>query len=1207
MIDEIVEFNVEDEFVLVLPANTHREASVIQSARADIRKELVEAVVASNPSRQKMTSRREAAHNHLIDNHGIPRNDSIYIELQCSVASYPNRHIYTAESCSLSEVKKHIRGNAGLNVRLLDYPLKTPLLKWKDMHAIQIFVPHFRGDCRPRVGLSNEYQSPLYGEELDQQFRQVKDDHLQTVELRLVNEQKKSAHLESKVTQLSNISRRNMLEDQQLATSYFKKALEDEMKSDRLTIFSEAIDNIYRKSWIDHYSTFQSRVRLLPQNTALWIYDGIEKMFPYHFMSLKTTIFGQRAHEPARAKLPGYTEKKKKLSHHFMGMIRERNPRLFVYWAMVGTVALYYKGVCMKYVRTNLWKPYTTMLQTAFEKLDAIYEATLPTRLALLRLLQIGCHSSDNYQQYHPYSTQRCGAPGVYHNGMVFNFVMAKEFTKPRGTVIEHLLTKHRWVVIESRMINFWCGEVVLKRTIAGDADAHQPDSSFERMVVNLPHLEWKIISMPGESSPVDITYIDQDVPPSLHQNIPPNLDDASFVLGARTWMDPKAPPLGTDSVKLPPRKFVHLLHDCERIKELFDFDPTFDNNTTPRYECLPVFKSKLTNLLKKEPSMYDAADTFRIDCLRYWNEAYDATDKFMWFPITPHDEMKKDEAMLAMVQIFVDLGLIEENEQHEFSLCPGAEKRYIFQYGDVLTIQKWYQLAIVILHKMTHIGKEEYVEMMMTVYNNFIKCQDYLHENIHRLQFIFTIYYGGFIQACQVVLGTKRIRQDPTKGKWRDAELLTMKIYWALRRIRLEEFLQQFMEGNSNLLDADTTNPRDVVWKLEKEYESYCESLERCSCQKSRAAALFMKYTQEWLLCRDGVPLGDWATLEVQGHDWLTGWFCVKKPQYREETQRRIEKMYALPFWLLEYLRMSRFVRMTDGKRFISLNDFCEKHNLAQKLSTKNKDFEDVCKRSRHLSAAQRCALELFGDKSKDSKRMCINDDVRALYDFFRKVDVFTTPNEEFKVTEMTFWCHVVPADFSETDEKKKHDQRKTIGLTQAKKGVISTFFDVLRSTDDSDGSEPDDEESSDDDCSVDSNRTAHSDMSILSDLFSSDNSEQRPETINFATVAAQEEALKRLGNVGRCKMNMLLIVDLFAEGRKKMEKARIVLERKRAQHEEELNIRMIYDCVASFKAKMSKILSFMQAREESLPEHIGRELEDWEQAYIDELNIDD
>jgi hypothetical protein len=31
------------------------------------------------------------------------------------------------------------------------------------------------------------------------------------------------------------------------------------------------------------------------------------------------------------------------------------------------------------------------------------------------------------------------------------------------------------------------------------------------------------------------------------------------------------------------------------------------------------------------------------------------------------------------------------------------------------------------------------------------------------------------------------------------------------------------------------------------------------------------------------------------------------------------------------------------------------------------------------------------------------------------------------------------------------------------------------------------------------------------------------------------------------------------------------------------------------------------MQAREESLPEHIGRELEDWEQAYIDELNIDD
>ena len=1243
--DEIVDFDVGNEFVLVIPTDVRTDDDIDKQARRDFRIELISSIVESSPSlfnkSQNLTVRQRVVNQHLIDNHGITRNNSTYIELRCSVASYPNKHYYAENAFSLDEAMTHVRGDYGMNIRLFDYPGSSPLLKWKQLRSIQIFAPHYRGDHRPQVKLTEPVTSPLYAQEVDHQLHQVKDDPLQTTELRLVYEQKKSADLEKQIKKLQANATKDAMRNEQLTSSYIKSALTNEIESSRLTEFAHLFDKKYYDAWVDHYSNFQSNNRLLPEETSKSICDTIEKLFPFHYMSLKTVIFGKRAQEPARAKLPGNIKKMKDLPHRFLAMIRERNPHLLVHWAMVSSIAMYYKGVCMKYTRSFIFKPCTTMLKTAFTKLDKIYEATLPIRLRLLRQSHIGSHSSDNYQQYHAYKTQRCGAPGVYHNGMVYNFVMAKEFNKPRGTIVEHLPTRHRWKVVESNLVDYWCCRVVLERVFTDADDAEDatnatqpaPSSSMspstppsppsDPLVLRLPHIHWRIISMPGEAPPVDITYVHQDVPPSLRQRIPPNTNDTRYVLGAREWMDPDAEPLG-DAPRVTPRKFVELLHDCERIKELLSFDPTFDTTMTPRYECLSVFRSKMEQLMKVEPSMYDSARTFRVDNLRYWNKSYDAVDKYLLYPITPHDEMKKDEAMLAMVQICIDLGLIEENDSNEYSICEDAHRRTIFQYGDVLTIQKWQQLAHVILSKMTHIGKEDFVEMMMKVYNNFIKSHDYLHENIHRLQFIFTIYYGGFIQACQVVLGTKRIRQDPTKGKWRDSEILTMKIYWALRRVRLEEFLRRFMarDDTKQLLDMNDKDPCDIVWKLEKEYQSFCDSLETCACEKSRAAALFMKYTQDWLLCMEGVSLGDWATLEVQGHDWLARWFCVKKPQYREECQRRIEMMYALPAWLLEYIRMNRFIRMSNGARFISLDDFCEKHNLAQKLSTKSSNFEKVCNRSRHLHAAQRCAKELFGDKVKKGRaKMSVVDDVKALYAFFRKVDIFTTPDVPFKIREMTFWEHVIPANFDQTVEREKHTAKNTIALTEAKKGVIKTFFDsifVYESDDDSESDDNIEEEegnNNDDDVSVSSVvshnsvgsvGTVMSSLSIMSDISVAAESSQLA-NVNFGTLEVQEAALKRLGNVSRCKMNMLLIKDLTIEGIKRIMDANIIEQRKNKLNEEKRVVQMLYDCVARYKDKMTRQLSFMQSREDSIPEQIGRELEDWELALIEELEVSD
>lgn len=57
----------------------------------------------------------------------------------------------------------------------------------------------------------------------------------------------------------------------------------------------------------------------------------------------------------------------------------------------------------------------------------------------------------------------------------------------------------------------------------------------------------------------------------------------------------------------------------------------------------------------------------------------------------------------------------------------------------------------------MANTGKEDYADIMMTAYNQLVLVQDYLHENIHRLQGIFKLFCGGFIWPIQVVLSMNK------------------------------------------------------------------------------------------------------------------------------------------------------------------------------------------------------------------------------------------------------------------------------------------------------------------------------------------------------------------------------------------------------------------------------------------------------------------
>ena len=108
------------------------------------------------------------------------------------------------------------------------------------------------------------------------------------------------------------------------------------------------------------------------------------------------------------------------------------------------------------------------------------------------------------------------------------------------------------------------------------------------------------------------------------------------------------------------------------------------------------------------------------------------------------------------------------------------------------------------------------------------------------------------------------------------------------------------------NIIDeisSGTITPIKGLWKLQEMHEDFIIRTEHSTCDLTRFIAQFANIADRWHMCREAVPLGDGFVLEVEGCDWLPIWSAASKAQYLHEGKRRIETMYKLQPWLLQYL----------------------------------------------------------------------------------------------------------------------------------------------------------------------------------------------------------------------------------------------------------------------------------------------------------------
>jgi len=134
-------------------------------------------------------------------------------------------------------------------------------------------------------------------------------------------------------------------------------------------------------------------------------------------------------------------------------------------------------------------------------------------------------------------------------------------------------------------------------------------------------------------------------------------------------------------------------------VNEMIHHDITSCSNNAESNSC---------EIIRRDDSILSNVSRFQLNFLEYLNEAYYAVTRYMWMPLLPRDEMNSDELYLASLEILGTMGILDSKMTRRITV-EGSDWRQIFQYGDVLTIQKLHQLNRSVLKAMTHIGKENH------------------------------------------------------------------------------------------------------------------------------------------------------------------------------------------------------------------------------------------------------------------------------------------------------------------------------------------------------------------------------------------------------------------------------------------------------------------------------------------------------------------
>jgi hypothetical protein len=343
------------------------------------------------------------------------------------------------------------------------------------------------------------------------------------------------------------------------------------------------------------------------------------------------------------------------------------------------------------------------------------------------------------------------------------------------------------------------------------------------------------------------------------------------------------------------------------------------------------------------------------------------------------------------------------------YSITDNAAKRYVFLYGDALSVSLHGKVYDKILRRITQLGNRDYIETLLSAQDRVVIQKGQFHQLMHHLGTVYTQFYGGFLQVMQVSNGVKRVNGDPVKGGFQTHHHFAKKVYNACNRLMLRQFI---ISGSLNESVDFENNSQRLRWVLSK-YQEYRERWECSAHEPSRMVAQFMKSMRRYLRCKRAIKAHDGWHLEIESANLLRIWKVFGKTTYLRLQCEYMETFYdsrKLPVIYREIMRANAFCVKQSGTA-VAFNEENEHYNAILKRSPVTPSLDLAIEHSRHVMVGDKAAKEVWGmPKSRDRIRgTSLEEDIIDLEIFLHACEIFVT-HDKVMMRQDYFWNVVEP-----------------------------------------------------------------------------------------------------------------------------------------------------------------------------------------------------
>ena len=182
-------------------------------------------------------------------------------------------------------------------------------------------------------------------------------------------------------------------------------------------------------------------------------------------------------------------------------------------------------------------------------------------------------------------------------------------------------------------------------------------------------------------------------------------------------------------------------------------------------------------------------------------------------------------------------------------------------------------------------------------------------------LNCIYTVFYGGFLQAFQAALGWKRIKGSDVAKTYQQCSSLVDMVYNEVLRGLHYKHAAQYVKSDNDVRNNDT-NPASFAIEMVIDFDRYLDDLLLSSSDQAMCMYInFVRLVSQYKFFKEAVTAGDCITVEKIYSDFIPVFMHLGKHNYHNILLDQTDEYYhRIPYHVLQWIRENRFPKLYDG-----------------------------------------------------------------------------------------------------------------------------------------------------------------------------------------------------------------------------------------------------------------------------------------------------